>query len=64
MKNNEWGVKPGSQENLSPEAAPMLSESERGLINLYRALPEPSQRLAFRALFEFVSQVHDADSVK
>lgn len=59
MKTNEWGVKPGTQDNITPEDAPMLSDMECDLVNIFRAMPEPMQKEAFKAIFELVRQVHD-----
>ena len=55
MNVNEWGVKPGSQDNLLPEDAPMLSEMECDLINLFRSLPADKGKTVLKALFEIAS---------
>lgn len=52
MKNNEWGVKPGTQDNITTEDAPMLSELECDLVNLFRAFPEAKQRIVVKMLFD------------
>ena len=44
MQKNEWGVEPGTQDNILPETAPMLSELECDLINLFRAFPVDEQK--------------------
>ena len=64
MKNNELGIKPGTQDNLTPETAPMLSELECDLVNLFRALPKPTQQIAIKAIFDLVAQVHETNDVK
>jgi len=58
MKNNEWGVKPGTQDNITPEDAPMLNENECDLINLYRALPADKGKVVLQSLFSVVTEVH------
>ena len=64
MKNNEWNVAPGTQDNLTPEIAPMLSESECTLVNLYRALPAESELRLIKSMFELVRLVHENDDDK
>jgi len=60
MKNNEWGESPGTQDNLLPEDAPMLSELECSLINVFRGFPEPMQKEVFKSVFNMAYQVHNA----
>lgn len=48
---NEWGVTPGTQDNITPETAPMLSERECDLVNLFRALPADKGKEVLHMLF-------------
>lgn len=50
MELNEWGVQPGTQDNIMPEDAPMLSERECDLVNLFRALPAGKGRAFLQTL--------------
>lgn len=59
MKVNEWGVKPGTQDNIMPEDASMLSGLECDLVNLFRAFPEKQQQLIVSALFYLAQEAHD-----
>ena len=64
MKNNGWSVKLGTQNNITPEDAPMLSEKECDLVNLFRALPEKTGNSIIKDMFELASQVHDVNGIK
>lgn len=51
MNENEWGVLPGSQDNITPNEVPMLSELECDLVNLFRAFNVEKQRKIVQSLF-------------
>ena len=54
MEKNLWNVKPGTQDNITPDEAPMLSEMECDLINLFRALPASQAQTIIKGLFEYL----------
>ena len=59
MELNEWGVVPGTQDNLTPDDAPMLSDLECDLVNLYRALLEDRGKRMIRELFKSIMEEHE-----
>ena len=59
MELNEWGAIPGTQDNLLPEDAPMLSERECTLVNLYRAIPEDGGKEMIKLLYEVAAKYFD-----
>ena len=54
MKKDISGVTPGTQDNITPDEAPMLSEMECDLINLFRALPASQAQTIIKGLFEYL----------
>lgn len=52
MRKNEWGVKPGTQVNITTEDAPMLSDMECDLVNLFRSFPENQQKVIMKMIFQ------------
>ena len=51
MKTNEWGVEPGTQDNITPDDAPMLSERECTLVNLFRAFDSAKGQEIIKYMF-------------
>lgn len=61
MKTNEWGVQPGTQDNILLEDMPGLSENECSLVNLFRAVPEGTQKMIMQAVMDLVRAVHESE---
>ncbi|MCL2220969.1 MAG: hypothetical protein FWC20_01890 [Oscillospiraceae bacterium] len=62
MSLNEWGLIPGSQDNLLPEDAPMLSELECSLVNIFRGLPEDVGKKYLQAMFSEAMSLLESDN--
>lgn len=58
MTTNEWGVIPGTQDNITTDTAPMLSERECAIVNFYRALSPDSAQIAMRMMFALACEEH------
>ena len=58
VKTNEWGEVPGTQENITTDTAPMLSEKECDLVNLFRALPSNTGQRALQMMFALAYGEH------